>query len=161
MHEPTNVGANTLAGVLHQMQHRTAEARVNYERALEINPRAAVAGNNLAWIYVEEGRNLDSALQLAQMATSELPQRPEVSDTLAWVYHKKGLSSLAVPPLLESVQKDPKNAIFHYHLGAAYAATRQPAKAREALHRALAIDSSSPAAENVRKLLAPIPGGKS
>jgi Flp pilus assembly protein TadD len=60
-----------------------------------------------------------------------------VNDTLGWIYHKKGLSALAIAPLLESVNKDPKNAMFQYHLGMAYAGTGDKAKARQYVERAL------------------------
>src|SRR4029453_10479330 len=98
--QPKGVTAQTVVGMLLDMQNKTSEARAKYERALEIDPRAAVAANNLAWIYAETGGNLDTALQLAQTAKSQLPDVPEVNDTLGWIYHKKGLCSLAVGPLL-------------------------------------------------------------
>ena len=50
---------------------RSAEARGHFERAVQLNPRAAVAANNLAWDYANNGGNLDVALQLAQTAKKE------------------------------------------------------------------------------------------
>lgn len=156
--QPKSVGAYTVTGVLLDMQNRPDEARAKYERALEIDPRAAVAANNLAWIYAESGGNLDMALQLAQIAKSQLPDQPEVNDTLGWIYHKKGLSSLAVTPLLQSVEKDPKNAVYLYHLGMAYAGNGDKDKARAALEKALALDANFNGAAQARETLSGLKG---
>jgi len=156
--QPKSVAAHTLTGILLDMQHKTSEARARYERALEVDPRAAVAANNLAWIYTETGGNLDMALQLAQTAKSQLPDRPEVNDTLGWIYHKKGLSAMAVNPLLQSIQKDPKNATYYYHLGMAYAGSGDKDRARVSLQRALSLDANFSGAAEARETLQGLKG---
>ena len=98
------VGPPTLAAMIVQGQGNEAEARRRDERLVEANPRAAVAANNLAWIYASRGEELDKALQLAETAEAELPDHPEVNDTLGFVYLKKQLPSLAVPPLRLAVR---------------------------------------------------------
>ena len=50
------------------------------------------------------------------------PRRAEVADTLGWIYHRKGLNSLAIAELEEAISREPGNAIFHYHAGVVYAA---------------------------------------
>jgi Flp pilus assembly protein TadD len=147
------VFAQTIVGILLDMQHRTGDARKRYEQALQADPHAAVAANNLAWIHAETGGNLDIALQLAQTAKSQLPDRPEVNDTLGWIYHKKGLSSMAVTPLLQSIEKDPKNPTYHYHLGMAYAGNGEKDKARASLQRALSLDANFSGAAEARQAL--------
>ena len=94
--EPANVGAHTLVGILLQMQNRLPEAQKKHERVIENNPNAGVAANNLAWLYADQNARLDTALQLAQTAEGQIPDRPEVDDTLGWVYDKKGLATLAI-----------------------------------------------------------------
>ena len=127
-----------------QLQKNTAEAQKRYERILDIDPRAAVAANNLAWIYAEQGANLDVALQLAQTAKSVAPNSPEINDTLGWIYVKKDLATLAVDPLRKSVDADPKNASYLYHLGLAYERTGDRRKATDALERAEKLNPESP-----------------
>jgi tetratricopeptide (TPR) repeat protein len=156
--QPKSVSAHTIAGILLDMQNRTGDARKKYERALEVDPRAAVAANNLAWIYAETGGNLDMALQLAQTAKSQLPERAEVNDTLGWIYHKKGLSAMAVTPLLQSVQKDPKNAMYHYHLGMAYVGSGDKDKARASLQKALSLDANFTGAAEAKQALSGLKG---
>ncbi len=151
--QPKAIGAATMIGMIHEMQGQKAEARRQYEHVVQLDANAGVASNNLAWMYVEDGGNLDVALQLAQAAKSRLPNRPEVSDTLGWVYYKKDLATLAVSPLREAVEKDPTNPMYQYHLGLAYAKTGDKRKAREALERALAIKADFAGADDARKLL--------
>jgi len=111
-----------------------------YEGATKGNADAPVAANNLAYLYAEEGTNLDIALQLAQSAKQRLPDNADVDDTLGWVYYKKDLASLAIGSLEESLKKRPDNADVLYHLGAAYAKQGDKAKARDALGRALKLN---------------------
>ena len=78
-----------------------------------------MAANNLALLYLDSGENIDVALQHAQTAVAAMPEVPEVLDTLGWIYYKKNLSAQAIPPLARSVEKQPKNPVYHYHLGLA------------------------------------------
>jgi tetratricopeptide (TPR) repeat protein len=150
-------GSYTLIGILYQAQNRNADARAAYEKAIASDSRAAVAGNNLAWLYAEEGGNLDVALELARTAKAQLPGRPEVNDTLGWIYYKKGLASLAVPPLEDAVNAAPKNAEYRFHLGLAYAKAGNATKAGEELRQALALNPTFAGAEEARKVLASLP----
>ena len=104
--DPKNIAAHTQAAMILQVQGKRAEAVQRYETIIEIDPNAAVASNNLALLYAEEGRNLDVALQLAQAAKRRLPDNPAFSDTLGWIYYRKGLETLAIPAFRESVGKD-------------------------------------------------------
>jgi putative PEP-CTERM system TPR-repeat lipoprotein len=135
--QPRNVTAHTMAAMILQAQNRDELAKARYQKILEIDPRAVVASNNLAYMNAETNTNIDIALQLAQTAKSQLPDNPDVNDTLGWVYIKKGLGSLAIGPLQQSVDKDPKNPIYHLHLGMAYVSTGDKSKARTSLEQAL------------------------
>jgi Flp pilus assembly protein TadD len=135
---PRDVSVQTAAAVLLHAQNKEAEARVYYEKALQADPRAAVAANNMAWMYAERGENLDMALNLAQAAKQQLPDSPEVNDTLGLVYYKKGLYTLAVAPLQEAIAKDPTNPAYHLHLGLALAQTGDKNRSRQSLQLALA-----------------------
>jgi Flp pilus assembly protein TadD len=112
-----------------------------------------VAANNLAWIYAQSGGNLDVALQLAETATRKLPDSPEVSDTLGFIYYKKGLFPQAIRVLNSAVEKDGKNPGFHYHLGLALAKSGDKAGATEHLTRALSLKPDFEGAADARELL--------
>jgi len=150
---PEQVSAHTVVALIHEMQGNTAAARQRYERIVQIDPNAAVACNNLAYIYAEHGGNLDVALQLAQRARQKLPEAPQVADTIGWVYYRKGLPRLAVPMFQQAVVKAPKSAVYHYHLGLAYQATGDKRKAREAFVEVVAISPESREAREARNFL--------
>jgi tetratricopeptide (TPR) repeat protein len=152
--QPKQIWAQTMIAISLELQNRKAEARDRYRIALEIDPRAAIAANNLAMIYLEEGQNLNQALELAQTAVQQLPDSPEVSDTLGSVYLKQNLPALAVRPFELSASKDPGNPLYHYHLGLALARTGDKVKAREALGRALALGKSFDGLPEAKRVLA-------
>jgi tetratricopeptide (TPR) repeat protein len=148
------VAALTLAGMLLDRQGKTAAARERYERALQADPEAAVAANNLAWIYAHSGGNLDIALQLARTAYARLPKTPEVGHTLGVIYYKKELFSDAARTLEATVGLSPENALYHYHLGLAYEKSGDRARAARHLARALALNADFEGASDARALLA-------
>lgn len=148
------VGAHTVVGMLMQASNRRQEAKERYQKVLALDANAAVAANNLAWMQVEDGENLDVALQLAQTASARLPESAEVSDTLGLVYIKKGLYPQAIDALKVSVERAPKTAAYHYRLGVAYAKAGDAALARQSLDRALKLDPNFSDAADARATLA-------
>jgi len=150
---PKSVAAHTMVGVLLESNGDIDGAREQFERVLQIDPEAAVAANNLAWIYAQHGGNLDVAMRLAQTAQKRMPEVPEVGDTLGFIYYKKNLASLAISTLRASAAKDPVNPIYQYHLGLAYASSGDTAQARGSLTRALALKPDFDGADQARRLL--------
>jgi Tfp pilus assembly protein PilF len=147
------VGQATMAALMAQVRGNDAEARERYQKILKAHPRAPVAANNLAWIYADSGENLDDALRLARIARTGLPDVAEVSDTLGWVYYKRKQPADAVTAFSESVTKNPKNAIYQYHLGLAHLQAGDTGKARAALARALSLNPKFAGAEEAKRLL--------
>lgn len=152
--DPKPVAAQTMSGLIFEMMDKPDEAQKRYEKALEIDPHAVVAANNLAWLHATRGGNLDVALQLAQVAKGEAPFEPVVNDTLGWVYYRKGLASIAVPLLEISVEKDPKSASYRYHLGMACLKVGERNRGQRLLGEALRLDSNFEGASDARRALA-------
>jgi Flp pilus assembly protein TadD len=147
-----------MIGLILLRQNRGDEARQRFERALQLNPRAAVAANNLAYHYANTGGNLDTALQLAQIAKAEIPESASVTDTLGWIYYQKGLASLAVTTLREAVQQSPSDPDLHYHLGLAYLKNGNKLEARLTLQHVLKLSPQFRDADEIRRVLASLPG---
>jgi tetratricopeptide (TPR) repeat protein len=147
------VGALTMSGIISQVQGQLPLARQRFEQAVAADSHAAVAANNLAWIYVESGEKLGEAMKLAQTAAEALPESAEVLDTLGWVYYKNDLPALAISPLTRAVEKDPKHAVYHYHLGMAQAKAGNTPHAQRSLSRALELGSALPWAKDARAAL--------
>jgi tetratricopeptide (TPR) repeat protein len=151
--DPSNAGARTMVGVLLEAQNRREEARKSYEETVAATDRAPIAANNLAFMYAEAGTNLDVALQLASSAKQQMPNSSEVDDTLGWIYYQREMAPLAIRSLEASVAKNPKNELYLYHLGMAYAKDGQKDKARDMLDRALKLNPKFAGAEIARKTL--------
>lgn len=150
---PRDISSRTMAAMIVHAQNDTADARGRYEAILALDPAAAVAANNLAWIYAAERRDLDRALRLAQTATRLMPDSAQAHDTLGWIYYQMELPALGIPPLERSVGLDPTSAEHLYHLGFAQAKGGDEAKARAALERALKMQPQGADADTARTLL--------
>jgi len=151
---PASVPGNTMLGTILDLQGNKDKAKTHYRTALQIDPRAAVAANNLAWIDANtEGANLDLALQLAQTAKAQLPNQHEIDDTLGWIYYKKGMATRAIESFENSALKQPNNPIYAYHLGLAYHKNGDAAKARQELERALKLRPNFEGAPDAKKVL--------
>jgi tetratricopeptide (TPR) repeat protein len=142
-----------MAALIVEAQGHRDDAVKRYESVLQIDEHAAVAANNLAWHYADTGTKLDAALQLAQIATGAMPDAAAVNDTLGWVYYKKNLPALAVPEFQKALKAEPNNGVFHYHLGAAYAAAGDKLKARQSLSRAIDLKLGAEDAARAKSLL--------
>jgi tetratricopeptide (TPR) repeat protein len=154
--DPKAPGPRTMVGVILEAQGRRDEARRSYEATVAASNDAPVAANNLAYIYAEEGTNLDQALQLAAAAKQGLPDNPDVDDTLGWIYYKKDMASFAIRALEDSLKKRPDAPEVLYHLGLAYAKAGDESKAREALERALKLNPKFPGNEVARQTLSSV-----
>jgi tetratricopeptide (TPR) repeat protein len=129
---------STLALVL-DSAGKWPEARQVYTATLKMEPNNAVALNNLAFLTAEHGGagELDTALTMAQRAKQLLPNLPEVSDTLGWIYLKKNLSGDAVDIFKDLVAKVPNSSTYRYHLAMAYYQQGDKVRAQSELQIAL------------------------
>ena len=153
-HDPKSVGPPTMIATVLLRQGRRAEAKAAYRQALANDREAAVAANNLAFLYAEDGENLDEALRFAEIAKRRMPAAADPRDTLGWVYYHRGMPTYAISELRDATAKEPRNASFQYHLGLAYVKGGDAKMARETLDRALALDPKSPLAAEARSALA-------
>ncbi len=147
-----------MTGILYEMKKQPQKANEYYQKVLDLNRNFAPAANNLAYNYAQYGGNVDIALGLAQKARELDPNDPNTADTLGWIQYKKGSYGMSLELLKESNEKfKSSNPTVLYHLGLAYQKNGDPAKAREALTKALAVSQSFPEAQDARKALQALP----
>jgi tetratricopeptide (TPR) repeat protein len=154
---PGNPMAYSLIGMLEDARKNYDAAAENYRKALENDPDAAIAANNLAWLYAVYGKgNLDDAVRLAQGVVQKNPNIAGFVDTLGWVYYKKNLYGAAVEQLQKAVSLDeaaartnntPPSASYHYHLGMALKERGDKAGARRELEASVRLAEKAPFAE--------------
>jgi Tfp pilus assembly protein PilF len=150
---PNDARAFTLLGSLYETQGDHEGAMAAYKKALAIQPEQPVAANNLAYLMVQNGQNLDVALSLAQIARRGLPNAPSTADTLAWVYYQKGNYASARDLLEDALKTDPNNASMHYHLGMTYTKLSNNSEAVIQLKKAVALAPNSKTAKDADKEL--------
>ena len=156
---PRETSFYILMGELYESKQEWDKAKEAYQKALEIQPDNPLASNNLAYVMLETGGNVDVALSLAQVGRRGMPDLPNAADTLGWVYYQKGAYKSAIDLFQEAIKLTEKNkgaddATVHYHLGLAYQKDNQPALARQHLERVLKINPNYSSATDVKKALA-------
>jgi cellulose synthase operon protein C len=142
-----------LLGSLEESQSKWTDAQQHYQMALAVQPDNPAAANNLAYLLLDHGGNVDVALSLAQTARRGLPNLANTADTLGWAYIKKGVYGLAVGVLQEAVNTAPANPTYHYHLGLAYQKNNDPAHAKAQFDRALQLSPPKEQTDEIRKAL--------
>ena len=66
------------------------------------------------------GKDADRALELAKKAKAQLPDAPNVADTLGLAFIAKGLYPSAISELSDASEKLPDNPTILYHLALAH-----------------------------------------
>ncbi len=142
---------------LYQARGNAAAARAQLEKALTDDPDLAAAKNGLAFLLASERTDLDRALALAQEAQRQLPNVPEVVDTLGFVYLQKGLADAAIDRFRYAIELTPPGAkpspSIRHHLGLALAAAGRSQEAVEAFEAALSAGGEFPEADAARREL--------
>lgn len=151
---PDDATAYTLIGMLEDSRKNYDVSADNYRKALEKDQYAVIAANNLAWLYAVHGKgNLDEAVRLAQQAVQRNPNVAGFTDTLGWIYYKKGLYGAAAEQLQKAISIDEAaarssngvpSANYHYHLGMALKAKGDKAGSRRELEASLRLSDKSP-----------------
>lgn len=90
--DPTSMQAKVLAGNIALFQKDYPAATQYFKEAIAGDPTNFTATNNLALALAEQGgeKNLQLAMQYANMNSKLYPNMPEPSSTLGWVLFKMG-----------------------------------------------------------------------
>ena len=138
-----------------QLQRNDAKAAANiYLQVLNKYPDFAPAQKRLAAIYADSAEDAGKAYEFAVKARKTLPDDPELARTLAELNFKRKEFSYAIQLLEGSAAKQPLPAKHLYYLGMAQLQTKQDAKGRETLARALGAGLQDPLAREAKQRLA-------
>ena len=135
---------------------RRDEARTIYQGVVKAHPENAPALNNVAFFLADNDGDLDEALRLARNALAKTPGQPSFSDTVGYIYLKKGMLDSAIQSFSILAHKYPNSASFRYHLGLALLQKGEKAVARKELEAALANHPSPQETTRIRELLSEI-----
>jgi len=108
------------------------------KKVIEIDPKDASALNYLGYSYADLGIKLDEALLLIKRAHEIKPDDGYITDSLGWVYYKRGEYEKAVKYLEKAAELTSFETIISNHLGDAYQKTKQFKKALDTYKKAIA-----------------------
>ena len=117
---------------------QVAEAKIEYEKAIALDPKLDVAYVNLGIILMDSDPN--AAIEPFQKAAALLPTEARPRFLLGWVYERTGKLPLAIEQYRAAEKLNDKSSDIHFALGRTLLASNQPADAEVEFRAALASD---------------------
>jgi hypothetical protein len=111
-----------------------------------------VSANNLTFLSVKQGGNLDVALGVAQRAKQPMPQLNPVTDTPSWVVYSKGDYASALALFRVCFEKEPNFPEHRYHLDMVLTAVGPKERAKDELESALRLSLVGEKAEQPKQV---------
>lgn len=150
---PNDARVLAILGNLEESRGNSQKAEDYYKKALAIQPTQSLAANNLAYMMLTNGGNVDVALSLAQTARQGMPNSPSAADTLAWAYYYKGTYGFARDLLEEAIKTDSQNQAMEYHLGMVYNKLGDKNHAVIHLKKSVSLAPNTPTAKDAQAAL--------
>ena len=91
----------------------------------------------VGYTYADLGQNLDEAERLIKEALKYKPNDGYITDSLGWVYFKKGEFEKAIKYLTRAIELVPDDPIVLEHLGDAYLKVNDKANALKCYQKSL------------------------
>jgi len=113
--DPVDESGLYLLAVFDNEEGHTASAIEGFKKVLTYYPESTDAMNSLAYLYAEQGIELDKALDLAERAVEIEPSNGAFLDTLGWIYFKIGETDKAIE-LLGKASKQLFDPVILRHL---------------------------------------------
>jgi tetratricopeptide (TPR) repeat protein len=126
-------------GVVYDKWGRKETSIEQMRTVIELDPKHANALNYLGYTYADQGKNLDEAERLVKEALKYKPDDGYITDSLGWVYYKKGEYKKALGVLQRAVELVPDDPIILEHLGDAYRKNDDPRNALKYYKRSLKV----------------------
>jgi tetratricopeptide (TPR) repeat protein len=144
-------------GMANERLGRFSDAEAAFRRVLDLDPDDGRTLNYLGYMWAEQGRRLDEALDLIRRAVALEPDNGAYLDSLGWAFYQLERYEEARTHLETAARLQPEDATILEHLGDLYVALEIPDKARELYRRALAKEDEN--VEGVRRKLAQLGTG--
>ena len=106
-------------------------------KVIALDPKNANALNYLGYTYADLGQNLDEAEQLIIEALKYKANDGFITDSLGWVYYKKGEYAKALEYLKKAHELVPDDPTIMEHVGDAYLKLNDKANALKYYQKAL------------------------
>ncbi len=130
-------------GIVLERLSKWDQAEKDFKKALEFEPNEPFVLNYLGYSWVEQGKNLEDALNMITKAVNLRPHDAYIIDSLGWVYFKLNDFHNAIDPLEKAVALFPEDPTINDHLGDAYWKVGRKHEARFQWNRALSFTEES------------------
>ena len=147
---PDSRAARFLLGAAQERAGRRSDAEGTFDALLADEPEFHPALNYLGYMWIEEAKNLDRAMDLVRQAVALDPDNGAYIDSLGWGFYQLGRYDEA-REALERAARLIQDPTIYEHLGDVYAALGEPDSARRAYRRAMELEADDPE-EVARKL---------
>ena len=107
-------------GIIYDAQKKKKLMFQQMKKVIKLKPDHANALNYLGYSYADSGINLDEAEKLITQALKFKPNDGYITDSLGWVYYKKGQYKKASTWIKRALTKVPNDPIVLEHLGDIY-----------------------------------------
>ena len=115
--EPDNPKFYFRLGVVYDKAKKKEASMEAMRKVIALDPKHANALNYLGYTYADLGQNLDEAERLIKEALKYKPNDGYITDSLGWVYYKKGQFQKALKYLKKAVELVPDDPIMLEHVG--------------------------------------------
>lgn len=123
-------------GAAYAQAGQGTKAEADLKEALALNPAHADALNYLAYLWVEENRNLPEAIKMLKRAHMLMPANGSITDSLGWALYKAGDYEAAKGYLELAMQQEPGMPEIVSHLADTYAKLGNKTEAQKLWKRA-------------------------
>jgi tetratricopeptide (TPR) repeat protein len=135
--DPNHIRLHFRLGVVYDKWGNKDKSIEQMQTVIRLDPQNANALNYLGYTYADMGENLDEAERLIKEALKYKPDDGYITDSLGWVYYKKGRFREALKYLEKAVDLTKDDPIILEHLGDAYRKLKDPENALKYYRRSL------------------------
>ena len=140
-------------GVMLERTKQWPRAEADFLYALELQPDQPLVLNYLGYSWVEQGTNLERAMDLIERAVALRPTDGYIVDSLGWAFYRLGNLEKAVKHLERAVELRADDPIITDHLGDIYWKVGRQNEARFQWERSLVLGAEEEAAILIRQKL--------
>ena len=149
---PAATALQMALALMYEQAGERLRARERYRQILKLDPKNALALNNLAYSLAVHEKNLTESADLARQAVSIAPNDATILDTLAWIEHLRGNTVEAAKLMTAALQRGRGNPEIHLHAAIIYAESAAWAASETQLQETLRFDPSFAKRDDVRRL---------
>jgi tetratricopeptide (TPR) repeat protein len=107
-------------GVIYDKWGKKNESIESMKTVIQLDSKDANALNYLGYTYADLGIYLDEAERLVRKALAYRPDDGYITDSLGWVFFKRGEFNKALPILIKAAELEPQDPTILEHVGDAY-----------------------------------------